>query len=227
MLTGKYFKTFIVVSFSIVMTCSAGLVKATETVDHSKMDHSKMDHSKMDQGEQNADEHAEHSAMMDKKGYRVEEASYELPDVTLTDQNGNKVSAAALFNGEDPMMVSFIFTTCTTICPVLSAIFTQAQKRYSNELEGVKLISISIDPEHDTPVRLQEYAGRFHAKEGWTFLTGDLDDIIEVLDSFDAYFGDKMNHIPLTLIRKPGTSTWLRLEGFPDASDLIEEYQSS
>ena len=227
MLTGKYFKTFIVVGFSIVMTCSAGLVKATEPVDHSKMDHSKMDHSKMDQGEQNADEHAEHSAMMDQKGYRVEEASYELPDVTLTDQNGNKVSAAALFNGEDPMMVSFIFTTCTTICPVLSAIFTQAQKRYSNELEGVKLISISIDPEYDTPVRLQEYAKRFHAKEGWTFLTGDLDDIIEVLDSFDAYYGDKMNHIPLTLIRKQGASTWLRLEGFPDASDLVEEYESS
>ena len=227
MLTGKYFQTFIVVGFSIVMTCSAGLVKATEPVDHSKMDHSKMDHSKMDQGEQNADEHAEHSAMMDQKGYRVEEASYELPDVTLTDQNGNKVSAAALFNGEDPMMVSFIFTTCTTICPVLSAIFTQAQKRYGEELDGVKLISISIDPDYDTPARLREYAQRFHAKEGWTFLTGDIDAIIEVLTSLDAYNGDKMNHIPLNLIRKQGSSTWLRLEGFPDASDLVKEYQSS
>jgi hypothetical protein len=52
------------------MTCSAGLVKAAEP-----MDHSKMDHSKMDQGEQNADEHAQHSAMMDQKGYRIKEAS--------------------------------------------------------------------------------------------------------------------------------------------------------
>ena len=51
--------------------------------------------------------------------------------------------------------------------------------------------------------------------------------IIDVLDSLDAYFGDKMNHIPLTLIRKQGASTWLRLEGFPDASDLVEEYESS
>ena len=48
-----------------------------------------------------------------------------------------------------------------------------------------------------------------------------------MLDSLDAYFGDKMNHIPLNLIRKQGSSTWLRLEGFPDASDLVEEYESS
>ena len=204
------------------MTCSAGLVKAAEP-----MDHSKMDHSKMDQGEQNADEHAQHSAMMDQKGYRIKEASYQLPDVMLTDQNGEKVSIAALLNGEDPVMVNFIFTTCTTICPVLSAIFTQAQKRYGEELDGVKLISISIDPDYDTPARLREYAQRFHAKEGWTFLTGDIDAIIEVLTSLDAYNGDKMNHIPLNLIRKQGSSTWLRLEGFPDASDLVKEYQSS
>ena len=222
MLTGKFFKTFIVAAFSIVMTCSAGLVKAAEP-----MDHSKMDHSKMDQGEQNADEHAQHSAMMDQKDYRVEEASYQLPDVMLTDQNGEKVSIAALLNGEEPVMVNFIFTTCTTICPVLSAIFTQAQKRYGEELDGVKLVSISIDPEHDTPAKLREYAKRFHAKEGWTFLTGDLDTIIDVLTSLDAYYGDKMNHIPLNLIRKQGSSTWLRLEGFPDASDLVKEFQTS
>ena len=222
MLTEKYFKTFIAVGFTMVMTCSAGLVTAMDT-----MDHSKMDHGKMDQGQQNTDEHAQHSAMMDQKGYSLEEASYRLPDVTLTDQNGDKVSAAALLNGEDPMMVNFIFTSCNTICPVLSAIFAQAQKRYGNELDGVKLISISIDPEYDTPARLQDYARRFHAQEGWTFLTGDLEAVMDVLDSFDAYFGDKMNHIPLTLIRKPGASTWLRLEGFPDASDLVEEYQTS
>jgi protein SCO1/2 len=222
MLIEKYFKTFLAVGFTMVLTCSAGLVMATEP-----MDHSKMGHGKTDQGQQNADEHAQHSAMMDQKGYSREEVSYQLPDVMLTDQNGDKVSAAALLNGEDPMMVSFIFTTCTTICPVLSAIFAQAQKRYSNELDGVKLISISIDPEYDTPARLQEYARRFHAQEGWTFLTGDLEAVIEVLDSFDAYFGDKMNHLPLTFIHKPGSSTWLRLEGFPDASDLVEEYQTS
>ena len=51
--------------------------------------------------------------------------------------------------------------------------------------------------------------------------------IIDVLTSLDAYNGDKMNHIPLNLIRKQGSSTWLRLEGFPDASDLVKEFQTS
>jgi protein SCO1/2 len=216
MLKEKYFKPVFAVGLAVVMGCSLSLAGAQEPVDHSKMDH----------GQNNADEHAQHKAMMNQESYSIEEVTYEVPDVMLTDQNGEKVSIAALLNGEDPVMVNFIFTTCTTICPVLSAIFTQAQKRYSNELEGVKLISISIDPEYDTPVRLQEYARRFHAQEGWTFFTGDLEAIIDVLDSFDAYFGDKMNHLPLTFIHKPGSSTWLRLEGFPDASDLVEEYQT-
>jgi hypothetical protein len=81
MLTGKYFQPFIVVGFAIVMTCSAGLVKAAEP-----MDHSKMDHSKMDQGQQNADDHAQHKTMMDQKGYSISEVSYEVPDVMLTGQ---------------------------------------------------------------------------------------------------------------------------------------------
>jgi protein SCO1/2 len=217
MLKEKYFKPVFAVGLAVVMGCSLSLAGAQEPVDHSKMDH----------GQNNADEHAQHKAMMNQESYSIEDVTYEVPDVMLTDQNGEKVSIAALLNGEDPVMVNFIFTTCTTICPVLSAIFTQAQKRYGEELDGVKLISISIDPDYDTPARLREYAQRFHAKEGWTFLTGDIDAIIEVLTSLDAYNGDKMNHIPLNLIRKQGSSTWLRLEGFPDASDLVKEYQSS
>lgn len=217
MLTEKYFKPIFAVGLALVMSCSPFFASAQETMDHSQMDH----------GQNNADEHAQHMAMMNQEAYSITEVSYELPDVMLTDQNGDNVAIATLLNGEEPVMVNFIFTTCSTICPVLSAIFAQAQKRYGNELAGVKLISISIDPEYDTPAKLQEYAQRFHAKEGWTFLTGDLDTVIDVLTSLDAYNGDKMNHIPLTLIRKPGSSKWLRLEGFPDASDLVKAYQSS
>ena len=88
------------------------------------------------------------------------------------------------------------------------------------------MISISIDPEYDTPEKLKQYAERFRAREGWTFLTGDLDTVIEVLSAFDAYRGDKMNHTPLALISIPGASSWIRLEGFANAGDLMNEYQA-
>ena len=122
--------------------------------------------------------------------------------------------------------INFIFTSCTTICPVLSATFSQVQNKYGSQINDVKMVSISIDPEYDTPDRLNQYAQRFHAQKSWTFLTGDLDTVMIVLDAFDAYRGDKMNHIPLALISTPDTSGWVRLEGFANAGDLINEYQA-
>ena len=219
--TNKYFKAIKVIGFTMAMTCWATIAAAMDTIDHSKMDHSMMAHS-----QHNADEHAKHRSIMNQKGYSRKEVSYQLPDVKLIDQNGNNVSTVTLLDGKEPVMLNFIFTSCTTICPVLSATFAQLQKEYNSELNGVKMISISIDPEYDTPARLKEYAQRFYAQEGWTFLTGDLDTVITVLNSFDAYRGDKMNHIPLTFIHTPDTSTWIRLEGFANASDLIKEYQT-
>jgi len=122
------------------------------------------------------------------------------------------------------VMLNFIFTTCTTICPVLSASFTQTQKTLGPDASNVRMISISIDPEHDTPAKLREYAQRFQARAGWTFLTGDRDDIVAVLKAFDAYRRDKMNHIPLTLMRAAQQAGWIRMEGFASAGDLVREY---
>lgn len=215
------FKTIKIVGLSMAMACLAGSAAAMENMDHSKMDHSQMDHS-----QHNPDEHAQHRAMMDQKGYTRKQVNYQLPDVMLTNQYGDKVSTAALLGGEETIMLNFIFTSCTTICPVLSATFSQVQNKYASQIDDVKMISISIDPEYDTPDRLNQYAQRFHAREGWTFLTGDLDTVMNVLNAFDAYRGDKMNHIPLALISTPGSSNWIRLEGFANASDLVSEYQA-
>ena len=63
------------------------------------------------------------------------------------------------------------------------------------------MVSISIDPEYDTPEALNAYARRFDAGPQWEFLTGSLDDSIAVQKAFDADRGDKMNHAPLTLFR--------------------------
>ena len=242
----KTVKTFKMLGLGMAMACLAGNAAAMENVDHSKMDHaqmdhsqmdhsqmdhsqmdhSQMDHSQMDHSQHGTDEHAQHRAMMNQEGYTRKQVNYQLPDVMLTNQYGEKVSTATLLGGDETVMLNFIFTSCTTICPVLSATFSQVQNKYGSQIDNVKMISISIDPEYDTPERLNQYAQRFHAKEGWTFLTGDLETVIEVLSAFDAYRGNKMNHIPLALISTPEPSGWIRLEGFASASDLINEYEA-
>jgi protein SCO1/2 len=146
--------------------------------------------------------------------------SYRVPPVTLTDSNGRQVALVSLVNREGPVMLQFIFTTCTTICPVMSATLAASQ----SQLEGVHMISISIDPEHDTPARLQEYARSLKAPPQWEFLTGRSVDIVKVQEAFRAYRGNKMRHLPLTFLRASPEQLWVRLDGLMSVAELLDEY---
>ena len=86
-------------------------------------------------------------------------------------------------------------------------------------------MSFSIDPEHDTPARLSEYAKRFNAGPQWDFYTGDIDDIIGVQKDFDVYRGNKMNHEPTTLMRKSKADAWVRIDGLASGKDIVKEYR--
>jgi cytochrome oxidase Cu insertion factor (SCO1/SenC/PrrC family) len=142
---------------------------------------------------------------------------YPLPDVTLVDMDGQRVPLPAVL-GDGPALLQFIFTSCPAVCPILSATFTGAQDR----LDGVRMVSISIDPEHDTPGRLREYARRFQAGPQWKFFTGSLDDVVAVQKAFGVYRSDKMQHEPSTFLRAaPGP--WVRLTGQVSSEDLIAE----
>ena len=94
----------------------------------------------------------------------------QVPDFTLTDEQNHPFMAQTL-RGK-VWVVDFIFTSCQGQCPALSATFKELQERYS-DASRVQFLSISVDPEHDTPAALAEYAKRFNALDGrWHFLTG-------------------------------------------------------
>ena len=152
---------------------------------------------------------------------------YTIPDVVLIDQDGNKVRLKKLLEAEQPVAVDFIYATCTTICPILSAGYANLQRKLGTETTKVNLVSITIDPENDTPALLKEYLGKYQAKPGWEFLTGSRADIDRVMKAFDAYFRDKMDHKPLTFIRSPKDGSWIRLYGLMSGVDFLEEYQKA
>ncbi len=170
------------------------------------------------------DEHAHHHHHHEAPaGVQRSEASYALPDVTLIDQDGQRVPLRDLLDTDKPILANFIFTTCTAICPVMSATFAQVQQGLGADKDKVTMVSFSIDPEQDTPAALADYAKRFKAGPEWVFLTGSLEDSIEVQKAFDAYRGDKMNHAPLTLLRASPDAPWVRFDGFASAADLVKE----
>ena len=170
------------------------------------------------------DPHAHHKAMMKSKAsFKLSTQKYNIPKLTLVDEKGIKTPTDLIFDKDKTVAVNFIFTTCNTICPVLSGTFSQLDKHLVKTGKDVELISISIDPEFDTPKVLQGYGKKFKSSDKWSFYTGPRDDIIKVLTAFNAYRGSKMNHVPITLLRNANSEEWTRIDGFASSKQLISE----
>lgn len=150
---------------------------------------------------------------------------YRAPDVELVNQDGDKVRFRDLVETDQPVVIDFIYGTCTTICPVLSAGYVSLQKKLAKEGRSVRLISITIDPENDTPRVMKDYLERYRAQPGWDFFTGSRADIDKVMTAFNAYIPDKMSHYPLNMIRNPKDGTWVRLFGIMSSKEFMGEYK--
>ena len=173
-------------------------------------------------------EHDHHGQGMDamRGMYTRSASSYHIPDLKLVDMNGAVISLREGLGGNDPVMLNFIYTSCSAICPVMSATFHHVQEQLGAERGRVRMVSVSIDPEHDTPAVLKTYAGKFRAGPQWRMLTGSTESSIAVQRAFGVYRGDKMNHAPATFIRAGGADKpWVRLDGFASAPDIIREYR--
>jgi protein SCO1/2 len=174
-------------------------------------------------------DHSAHMAQMAaaaKSAPQKRLATYQVPAVTMLDQLGHKVSFDKALGDGRAVILNFVFTSCTTICPVMTQIFTQVQAQLAGELGKLHMVSVSIDPEYDTPARLFDYTRQHSAGAQWDFYTGSNDASITVQNAFDAYRGGKMNHEALVLIRGQSGTNWLRLDGFASAAAIVDAYRS-
>jgi protein SCO1/2 len=125
-----------------------------------------------------------------------------------------------------PVLLNFIFTACSSICPLASQTFAQFERKLGPESKTVHLMSISIDPEHDTPTRLTQYAKKFRAGPEWQHYTGTLAASLAAQRAFEVYRGDKMSHPPVTLMRAAPGKPWLRIDGFVTPDELVRDYRN-
>lgn len=104
-----------------------------------------------------------------------------LPDFELTDSRGRPFGTEQLAGCV--YLANFFFTRCTTVCPALTRSMSSLLPRYRERgVDGIHLVSISVDGQHDTPEKLSEFASR-HAidPQGWTLLTGTPDQLRALL----------------------------------------------
>ena len=102
-----------------------------------------------------------------------------VPEFSLTERNGEVISLAQL-RGK-VWIADFIYTSCTDTCPLQTAMMARLQKEYA-AMPNVQLVSVTVDPERDTPESLSIYAARFNADaKRWFFLTGQRARIIRLI----------------------------------------------
>ena len=150
---------------------------------------------------------------------------YPIPAVHLVRDDGKEVALADEIDDGRPVVLNFIFTTCSSICPLMSQTFAQFDHKLGADRSRVHLMSISVDPEEDTPARLREYAKKFHASREWQHYTGTVEASLAAQRAFNVWRGDKMSHTPITLLRAAPGKPWVRIDGFVTPSELVHLYR--
>lgn len=166
------------------------------------------------------DGHAGHQA----PAPRQEKAQVRFADVQLLDQNGMPVRLEKDLVGDKLVVMGFIYTRCTTVCPVVSSIMGKVQQQLGGRVgEEVQLVSISVDPQRDDPQRLLSYSRTFQKGPGWSWLTGTPYAVNETLKGLGSLSPDLGQHPPLILVGDGHSGHWTRYYGFTDPALLIAE----
>ena len=152
----------------------------------------------------------------------LDDSPIRIPDVMVLDQNGREIPFySGLVKGKT-VAIDFIFTTCTTTCPLLTANFRRVQQTLTADGIGeFQLISISVDPLTDVPPRLQSFAAQFHAGPGWTFVTGAKPEMDRLLRALGASVADKNDHTPMILVGNDSSQHWRRVSGLTSPAVIV------
>jgi len=137
------------------------------------------------------------------------------PNVVLTTQDGARVRFYDDVIKGKIVAINLIYTTCKYACPLETARLSQVAKLLGDRMgRDVFFYSITIDPDHDTPEVLKEYAAKYQAGPGWTFLTGKQQDIEQISKKLGLYSepnpSNPDGHTPMLIIGNEETGQWMR-----------------
>ena len=145
-----------------------------------------------------------------------------IPEVDVLDQNGSALHFYSDLIKGKTVAINFIFTNCTTICPPLAATFARVQKEMGDKVgRDVYFISISVDPLTDTPERLKAWGAKFKAGPGWTFVTGNKEQIDKLLYALGASVSRREDHSPTLIVGNDIKGVWTRTYGLARSAQLV------
>lgn len=145
-----------------------------------------------------------------------------LPDLKLIDHHGNNVNFYSDLIKGKVVVISFFFTSCTYICLRQGEVFSKLQADLGDKLgKEVFLISVTMDPETDTPERLKQWGEQYGVRSGWTLVTGKKEDMKKLVGHLT---GDPLGKIDLhssyVYIGNDKTNNWTTSYGLGEPSAL-------
>ncbi len=144
-------------------------------------------------------------------------------DVELINQDGQKMRFYSDVLKDRVVVINTFFTTCTSVCPPINRNLEKVQEALGERLgKDAFLVSMSVDPETDTPVRLKEYSRRFHARPGWIFLTGTKENVDWALYKLGQYVETKDGHTTIIIIGNEPKGLWKKALGQAKADELMK-----
>jgi protein SCO1/2 len=144
-------------------------------------------------------------------------------DVELINQDGQKMRFYSDVLKDKVVVINTFFTTCTGVCPPINRTLERMQEALGERLgKDAFLVSMSVDPETDTPVRLKEYSRRFHARPGWIFLTGKKENVDWALYKLGQYVETKDGHSTIMIIGNEPKGLWKKAFGLAKADELMK-----
>jgi len=149
------------------------------------------------------------------------------PDVLLTDQAGERHRFYSDLMKDRVVIINSFFATCQGVCPVLSRNLMAVQEWLGDRLgEEAYILSLTVDPEVDTPPKLAEYAARFEAEPGWFFLTGPKANVERAAYKLGHSVEQKEAHSNIIIVGNERTGLWKKVMGMAPSEDLIDAVRS-
>ncbi|GMV31304.1 MAG: hypothetical protein AMXMBFR59_34290 [Rhodanobacteraceae bacterium] len=151
-------------------------------------------------------------------------AAIYLADLPLIDQHGKPVDLYKDYIAGRRIVLHSFFTRCEGSCPVMMTTLQALQKQLGPRLgKDVHIVSITVDPDHDTPHVMADYARRVQAKPGWHFLSGSNAQVTAALRRIGQYTDAPENHMNLIIVGNDVSGDWRKVHGLAGVKQVVTE----
>jgi protein SCO1 len=144
-------------------------------------------------------------------------------DIVVVDQDGRQKRFYSDLVKDKVVVLSFFFTRCVSICPSMNMALRRLQTNLGDLLgKEVVIVTVSKDPEYDTPEKLKEWSKAIGVKPGWTLVTGEVSALKKIIFDFTGDAPGPGSHSTVFMLGNDRTGEWLELMEFTSSEDLRE-----